>query len=178
MSPELLQEGLDARLAENEERIAPLQERLNVIDGLMEDNQAQLDRLIELYIAGDFAKELLLDRKKRLETTMQSLGQERDRLMEAIQERILTPDQIQNIHAFAAEIRGGLQFAETDNAAKKEIIETLDVRVTLSVEDGEKIVSVECILGEENLGAVSTSKCSDRGRKSSRLQRRCFQIAG
>src|SRR5690606_21574712 len=108
-NPQALQEGLDARIADTEKRISPFRERLTVIENLMEQNTNELDRALELYLSGQFPKEMLMSRKNELETALQSLEQERLRLIDAIEDQILSPQQIENIYEFAANIGDALE---------------------------------------------------------------------
>jgi len=147
--PQTLQEGLNAHLAEAENQTHPFRQRLEVVDSLISQNDAELERLLDLYISGDFPKEALVSRKNELETTIKSLEQEKVKLIEAIDERVITPEQIEDIHEFAAKVREGLAYADGDFAAKRAIVDALDLRVILTIENGEKIIYAECALGQE-----------------------------
>jgi site-specific DNA recombinase len=74
--PEQLEKGLAAYRSQQKEINRPLLERLAVIDGLLEDNRTKLERLLDLFLDGDFDRELLLERKQNLEQIVRSL--ERD----------------------------------------------------------------------------------------------------
>jgi site-specific DNA recombinase len=156
--PEVLQEGLNSRLTQNEKQISPLEERLAIAEEMLEDNKSQLDRLLDLYVSGDFPKEVLVDRKKRLEDSIEALEKERANILSALEKITLTPKQVKNIFEFAKRIGKGLQSAQMDPAHKRQIIEDLDVWVTFAVEDGEKVLNVQCVLGEspEKLGVPSS----------------------
>src|SRR5690606_5533327 len=147
-NPQALQEGLDARIADTEKRISPFRERLTVIENLMEQNTNELDRALELYLSGQFPKEMLMSRKNELETALQSLEQERLRLIDAIEDQILSPQQIENIYEFAANIGDALEEADQDFNHRRAIVDALDVRVILTIEDGEKIVYAQCALDD------------------------------
>ena len=147
--PQALQEGLDARLAETENQINPFRERLAVVEGLLGQNNKELDRALELYLSNQFPKEMLLSRKNDLETALRSLEQEKSRLVDVIEEQTVSPNQIENIFEFANKISAGLEAADQDFHHKREIVDALDVRVVLTVEDGEKVVYAQCTLGEE-----------------------------
>ncbi|HJS20388.1 MAG TPA: hypothetical protein VJ785_16690 [Anaerolineales bacterium] len=74
--PLLLQEGLDVYKQEQENEIRPFRQRLEVVDELLASNTVQLERLLDLFLAGDFQKEILIERKARLEETIRSLERE------------------------------------------------------------------------------------------------------
>jgi hypothetical protein len=163
--PQTLEEGLNAHMAEAENQIHPFRQRLEVVDSLISQNDTELERLIDLYVSGDFPKEALVNRKNELETAIKSLEQEKTKLIDAINERVVTPEQIDIIHEFAARVGEGLENSEGDFAAKKAIIDLLDVRVILTVENGEKIIYAECALGEEEFN-VEPKKSTPGGKGS------------
>jgi site-specific DNA recombinase len=149
--PATLAKGLDEYQAEREKENEPVKARLLMVASLYESNEAQLKRLLDLYLKGDFPKEMLVERKTRLEATMLNLAKEKASLMAYLLERMPTGEQIQSIQDFAANIAKGLEAAETDFQTKRSIIEALDVQATLAAEDGRKVVYARCILGEDNL---------------------------
>ncbi len=164
-NPQALQEGLDARIAETEQQINPFRERLTVIESLMEQNTNELDRALELYLSGQFPKEMLMSRKNELETTLQSLEHERLRLIEAIEDQILSPQQIESIYEFAAKIGDTLEEADQDFNHRRAIVDALDVRVILTVEDGEKVVYAQCALDDGKF-KIDQKKSSGGGNSS------------
>jgi hypothetical protein len=121
---------------------------LDVVDDLLEKNRTQLQRLLDLYLAGDFAKDVLTERKSRLETTIEALLRERDALDASLAQQSLTQEQIVGILAFAAQVAEGLAAAEEDFEARRRIVEMLRLEATLAVENGEKVIYVRCIVGE------------------------------
>ena len=150
---------LDSHQAEQEQANKPLYDRLVVVDELIERERGQLEQLLDLYLTGVFPKDVLIERKNRLESTVAALEKERVGLVAHLEAQRLTSDQIQTLHEFATHIAEGLEYADQDFDARRRIIDTLDVRITLTVEDGEKIVYAYCILDEEVLSVASTSTC-------------------
>jgi hypothetical protein len=69
----------------------------------------------------------------------------------------VTDEQIRNLESFAAEFRRKLPVAERDFNKKRAIIEALDVRVTLAVENEEKVVYVQSSAGGRHLSFESIS---------------------
>ena len=147
--PQVLEEGLNTRLTINENESAPLRERLAIAEDMLADHNAQLTRLLDLYVAGDFPKDVLVDRKTRLEESIKALEKERANIISMLEKRTLTPKQVENIYKFAERIGRGLLHAETDPAYKREIIEALDVRAIFAVENGQKVIYVQCVLEDE-----------------------------
>jgi hypothetical protein len=56
----------------------------------------------------------------------------------------LTEDQVQSIFDFTAEVAQGLAAADEDFETRRSIVELLDVRVTLAIEEGQKVLYPSC----------------------------------
>lgn len=123
--PEALAEGLSAQKAEREEANKPLRDRLTVVDDLLADNRRQLERLLDLYLAGDFPREVLVERKERLQATIDALEREQADLAAHLETQILSDEQVQTITEFAEKVRGGLEIAEQDLKERRRLIELL-----------------------------------------------------
>ena len=66
-----------------------------------------------------------------------------------LESQTLTDEQIATIEQFAREIAGGLEEADRDFEARRRIIEGMDVRARLVVEDGLRVAYVSCLIREE-----------------------------
>ncbi len=138
--PQKLKEGLEAYRNDQDKLNAPLHARLKVVEDLLEDNNAQLARLLDLYLGGAFPKEMLTERKAKLEGIIVGLRQERARLVMQLEQGNLQAETIQEIVDFAAKIAQGLGEADKNFQARRHIIELLDVRAVLAIENGEKVI--------------------------------------
>ena len=165
--PVALLEDLNEYQTRREQENAPLCERLRVVEDLITDNRAQLNRLLDLYQTGNKTKleqlldsqtnpndqllrEALLDRMTRLKVTIGVLEREQAGLVTTLKERTLTQAQVQNILKFAEEVQRGVTQAEEKGfEARRRVIEDLDVQVKLAIEDGEKIVYVYSVINVE-----------------------------
>lgn len=159
-NPEALEEGINLRLTQNEKESAPLRERLAIAADMLDGNNKQLARLVDLYIAGDFEKDLLTDRKKRLEESIKALEREKASILAVLERTSLTPKQIKSIYEFAERIGKGIKSAQTNPKYQRQIIEALDIRVIFAIEDGEKVLYAQCVLDTkpEKFGIPSTTK--------------------
>ena len=164
-NPDELEEGLEEYRAKREEENAPVRERLGVLDDLLADNQSQLERLLDLYLSGGFDKNLLIERKNRLEETVSSLQRERAALLARLEAHSLRPDQVRTIKEFAAKIAAGIDEARKDFGARRAIIEALDMHVSLIREGDTMIAHVSCVLGDEVLCLDSKRSYTPRGDK-------------
>lgn len=156
-----LAQGLWEVRREREEESAPIRERLAVVDDLLAENRAQLERLLDLYLTGDFPKEVLTERKSRLEGTISSLEKEQAGLAAYLEACVLSVEQIKTIQQFAAKVGDNLAAMDDDYDAKRGLIEKLDVQVTLVVEGDDKIVRGRCIVGEDSweLSNITSISC-------------------
>jgi site-specific DNA recombinase len=157
--PEALCQGLQAYQQECEAQNAPIRDRLGVVEDLLAANRSQLARLLDLYISGDLPREMLTDRKARLERTIQALEKELVDLSAHLKAGTLDDTQILSLENFAKEVSEGLEAADGDFEARRAIIESLNVHVTLTVEESKKVIYARCALGESVLPVESISTC-------------------
>jgi hypothetical protein len=157
--PQTLEEALIAQKERQDEENTPIRERLGIVDDLLADNQQQLERLLDLYLNDAFSREVLMDRKGRLESTIEALEKERNSLCIHLEARSVTVDQIQTIQGFALKLAKGLTAIDTDDSfeLRQRILEELHLQAILAVEDGGKVAHACCILGEEVLHIASNS---------------------
>ena len=153
--PSTIAVGLEAKRVERESENRPLRERLAVVEDLLADSRVQLERLLDLYLTGQFPKDVLTDRKVRLEETIQTLDRERAGLLSFLEARALTDEQISNVQEFAVRVGRGLDEVEQDYEVQRRLVELLDVRVILNAEDGQRVAYARCMLGDDALSLPS-----------------------
>ncbi|MBN1221145.1 MAG: hypothetical protein JXM69_19640 [Anaerolineae bacterium] len=91
---------------------------------------------------------------EQIEKALDSLETQRNILSRQLDEQVLTEQQVLDIKAFAAKITEDLEIFEDDFEGRRRLIEMLDVRVTLNVEDGQKVAYAQCRLGEKRLSVI------------------------
>jgi len=166
--PLQLQDGLDQYKQNRESEFAPFHQRLQVVDELITSNRIQLDRLLDLFLGGDFQKEVLIERKTRLEETIIGLEREQSTLIARLNMDVT--EEIENaIKEIVAKIGEGLSFADDDFDTKRQIIDLLDVTATLTRENGQKVAYVSCMLGSEIFGLTAKGNGGTNGGKDLRL---------
>ena len=143
-NPENLRVGLDDAQQELEQQNQALFERLGIIEEQMAQYQNQLDRLLDLYLEGNFPKEALTERKSRLEDLLSNLGKEQNDLMSHIRNVTMTDDQLNHIDEFCAKIRTGLDHADFNT--KRQIVELLDIRGKIALENEQKVLYLKCLI--------------------------------
>jgi hypothetical protein len=149
--PDSLFEALTAYQADCERNSAPIRDRMKVLDGLLEENKEQLNRLLDLYLSGGFKRDLLTDRKNRIEATIQSLEREHETLASRLANQTLSDERLRRIMAFAERQADKVELASQDFDVRRAMIEELDVRATVVRENEEIVAYATCILGEEAL---------------------------
>jgi hypothetical protein len=115
-----------------------------VVESLIADYRKQLEKLLDLYLADAFPKEMLTERKTRLETTIKALEKEQAGLVAKLEAQTLTENEIRTLQEFAVKIGAGLE--QADFQARCGVIEALDIQVTLTVEDEVKVAYLHCAL--------------------------------
>jgi hypothetical protein len=159
--PDQIADGLRAEKTEAERANSALSERLSLIDGKITENQAKLDRLLDLYLDKGISKETLIERETWLKATLADLNSERADLAEHLRTNIPTDEEIESIVAACEEIGVGLDNATFDD--KRKYFDWLQVRGKLAVENDEKVVYTKCRIGEQRLSVVATSPSSNTG---------------
>jgi len=168
LNPENLAEGLQEIQAKMRQSHQALFDRLDIIAKRIEETKRQLEKLLDLYLSNNFPREMLQERKSRLEETLASLQKEQVEISGHLQTEILSDEQITDIRAFCEPIRDLLQNASFEE--RRRIIDLLEVGGTLAIEKDEKVVYVKCIIGEQllsvarishssNIGATATTPC-------------------
>jgi len=149
--PQALIQGLDALREDREQEKDSLRARLEAVERQLADKRRRLARLLERYLTGDVTQEALAAERDELNTAITALERERSGLTARLEMLGGTEDRAEELREFAAQVAEGLADAEADFAFRRFVIENLDVRVTLGVEDGQKVALARCLLGEVRL---------------------------
>jgi site-specific DNA recombinase len=146
-SPEAMLEALEAQRSLRDEEQQALERRLEDIERQIAGHQAQLERAAKIYLTGGRLADVLTREAAGLEAAMDSLERERAALMAELAAQIIAEEQVPALREFAAEVAARLEAAEEDFETRQRIIEILDVGVTLTVEEGQKVAYPRCALG-------------------------------
>ena len=68
--PQEIEDGLRHHQTKQQEASKPLQDRLRIIEDLIDGNRTQLERLLDLYLVGEIPRDLLDERRSRLSQTI------------------------------------------------------------------------------------------------------------
>lgn len=154
--PEQLRMGLKAYQQEKEQNVAPLREQLTLVEEMLEGERSKLTRLLDLYLAGEFPKEMLTERKNRLETKIHALENEQLELQTAVAEQTITDDQVRLVQEFGQEIAGELETAADDIESLRYILNIINLQAWLRDEGEQRVVHVQCALSEKTLSLTRT----------------------
>jgi site-specific DNA recombinase len=152
-----LKQSLEAYQNSHEETAAPLRKRLEIVTGLIEDREQQITRLLDLYLNGDFSRDVLSERKARITQELTELRAESTRLETYIREQTLSEDTINTVLEFGRAVGEGITEADQDFQKRLAIIDLLDVTGELLVKDnGAQYVRLRAVLcgQEEDLPIV------------------------
>ena len=115
-----LDDGLHVYQEQKAIQFAPLRERLSQVEKLLTKHKQQLERLLDLYLSDDLAKEMFTSRKKEIELSITGLENESRDLKSRLDVETLTPERVKDIHDFAARIRKDLEVVEADFSTRGE----------------------------------------------------------
>jgi site-specific DNA recombinase len=153
--PENIMDGLQGMQDETRRTHKVLYDRLDLIQEQLDDALRQQEKLVDLYLSGDFDKGMLLERKHRLETTISSLRKEQEQLSAHIGTLNYTDQDLVIIEQFCAQIRENLDHATFEG--KRRILDLLDVHGTLAVENDERVLYLTCAIYPQPVSLVLTS---------------------
>jgi len=149
LNPEAIRDGLAAYRRQQEETAGPISMHVSAINGLLIEKRAALQRLLDLYLSGEFHKDMLIDKKAELEKTIAELERERAALIASMRAQSITSEQEDTLVDFARKISAGLDCADSNFQTRRGIIEALGVEAILNQEEGTKTLRIKCILGNE-----------------------------
>lgn len=158
LEPENLKAGLEAQKDAKEEANRPLLEKLKLVETQLAKHEQQMERLVDLYLVGDFPKEALLKRKTHWESTIARLRAQQASLEAQLTEVSLSEEDIATIEEFAEQVCISLDTA--DFATRRQLIDLLNTQVVLDTEDGQGVAYCTCEFGEALLIVPGTSSSS------------------
>ena len=148
--PEATIIGLQERRVAQEEELKPIRTQLDATLDLIAQRTNELERLLELYLAGTFDLTLLEDKKHGLEQELVNLTNRKAELETYLNERALSQEEIRGIAEFARRIKRGLKAADKVLQERRRIMEMLNVRCEIETLDTENVkVHAHCLLTDK-----------------------------
>jgi len=176
VNPDSLEAALTVFQAEGAKQLTPITERLQTIEALLTDHRGQMERLLDLYVSGGFAKDTLAGRKARIESAIDALEHERAGLRTQLEREQLSDERIAELRAFAADLAHNVDLASARGETRRAVIEALDVRATLAREEGEVVIYATAAFGHDSLSPASTSMNRGRPRTTPGRRRLCRSV--
>lgn len=140
---------------EQEERarqLLPRQQELEGVQELIVKNRRELEKLLDLYLAGDFPKDMLNERKERIERLLDGLRNRQAHLEHLIAEQTLSAERVEFLTSFGDDVALGIEAAEHDFAKRRELVEGLELQGTLDITpEGDRVLEFTCIAGSATL---------------------------
>jgi site-specific DNA recombinase len=155
LHPEELTRGLQREQAERERANQPIRDLLARTEAQLAALDERESRYLELYGDGKYdrskldAAQVLIDEQRKRHVAT------RDELRADLVEVILTDEQIQTIEEFAAEMREGGEYVTF--ADKKDMVNWLEFKGRVAVEDGETVIYAKCLIGRKRLSYAAVS---------------------
>jgi site-specific DNA recombinase len=179
-SPDTLQTALGNYQATQAEAQAPRLQMIEATAARLEETEREKTRLVQAYAAGVLTLEDIAGPKVELDKRLSDLTQALTELRAELQPNMLSQNEIDRIQKDAADLRAGLELAETDPATQRRILEQLLVNCRLSFEDGVRWIEIDSILGPARLQAEYNSLGSYdfalTQNESNHANRRCIAL--
>lgn len=133
---------------------SPLRDELKTIEAVIKQSEKELAQAQKDFRAmkdstAKRTKAALLRDIEFIENVLDGQEKQRSVVVNSLEQAAMTEAELQPIRDYAAEVRAGLDIANASFEEKSWLIKKLDVRASLTVEDGQKIAYVECRLGEK-----------------------------
>lgn len=160
-NPQEIREGAELYRQNRAEFTRPIKDKLTVTERLLKESTGQLEKLLDVYLTSDMAKEMLMERKERLEGRITALETERAELTQKLEAMSLTDDQIITLENFASRVGRNLEKADSNFLAQRQIIETLGLRGKITIVDGEQFIDITCHFAPEvslNVSQISSNR--------------------
>jgi site-specific DNA recombinase len=161
LDPENITDGIRGLQEETRRQNKSLYDRLDMIQEQLDYNLSQQEKLVDLFLMGDFEKDMLVERKHRLETTIASLRKEQEQLSAHLSEDSYSDQDMIIIEDFCASIKDNLD--QVTFEGQRHILDLLDVHGTLAIENDERILYITCAIYPQPVSLVLTSPLSSFG---------------
>ena len=150
-SPERLEKGWHRYQAAIEIESAPIRAQLAIVEEGIEKHKGQLAKILDLYLTEAIDKDILMERRERLQSTVESLEAQRAELEGRLAGRAVTQHEFMTMQRFIGELAARLDVGiyEGDLERMQQVIDLLDVKATLMLEGGERVIYLEGRLGKE-----------------------------
>ncbi|GIK37599.1 MAG: serine recombinase [Chloroflexota bacterium] len=160
--PELIAEALEEFENQQSSLLTTLELQANTVRTNLEKAHRQLNRLIEVYVtSGSAESRLLLEQQQgELEESIAAMGVELQRLEQeiAVVSASAEREQTLALAGFMEQLEFAFDQSDEPFEIKKWIIDLLDVRGRLVIEEGKKVIYLTTIVTPENFRVLITER--------------------
>lgn len=160
-NPSNISDGLRNMQSETMTANSRIVGQIEIIDQQLDDLKNQQNKLLDLFLNGDFPKSLIDERKMKIDATSKKLMEERIDISSHLNKAVLDDVQIGEIEEFCASIQEKLETASFES--KRHLIEMFDVHGKLTIENDQKIIEVTCLISPQPRSLALTSHSSSTG---------------
>jgi hypothetical protein len=100
LDPDSLAEGLKTQQRFSEQANARLDTQIDIIDEQIKANKTKPNRLVDLAIDGDFPRDRIASRRKKIETALTELQKEKHSLLSELQTETISDEKILELEEF------------------------------------------------------------------------------
>lgn len=131
----------------------PIREQLQITENLIQEKEQELQgELANLRsVTSQRAKAVIAHDIEQIERAIDGLELQQAELTKRLNIQMPSDEQLQDIEVLAAELAADLDEIRQDFESRHRLIEMLNVQAILKVEDGQKVVYAECLLGSRSL---------------------------
>ena len=146
--PDALMSGWERYQTVIEAETAPIRGQMAIIEEGLSKYNAQLAKLLDLYLSDAIEKSMLLERQESLQTMIASLTARRDELANQLRGRAVTRDEFTTMQSFVGNLATRLDVGnyEGDIERMQQVIDMLDVKASLAFEEGQRVLYLTCRL--------------------------------
>jgi len=152
-----LLKALQEAQVEQEVLLQPRRGELETVKTLITKNQQARDRVKQLFYNAHITEEEYLRDAKPYDTALDGLYREQTRLERVIETQELSEAKIRTVLKLREAVSAGIEKAGDNFEKRREVIEILNITGALSVIDGEKVLDVQCVVGDARLPVVNTT---------------------
>lgn len=147
LEPKTLRAAITEYQETRRERVRPQLSMLESSRARLSDLEGQKERLISAYAKGAVSLDELIAQRRPLDDQLDQLQQAIAVLAAETDPQLLTDAQIDAIETVAAEMRAGLDVADTNLEVQRKLFQLLEVQVSLIEDEGVRYADVTCNLG-------------------------------
>jgi hypothetical protein len=165
--PEGLEDGWIKYQSAIEAETAPIRRQLAIVEDGITSHKTKLAKLLDDYLDDILDRDLLIERQARLQAMVKSLTAQRDELQARLQSRAVTKSEFQSMQSFVGQLAERLDLGdyEGDIERMQQVIDVLDVRAKLTIEDGEQVLYLTCRIDSDRF-IVKQTTCRPNRRGS------------